>query len=107
MDVAHDGEEALERYGQAMKEAQVRCRSWTDHPRRRECKETIGQLLRMDPGPGHRLVRVLQRSRYGDYEDFGFVGVVPKPYKIEELSLVVKNAMLLGPSDNPEPDRFK
>lgn len=110
VDVAHDGEEALERYGQAMKEGRkfdVVIMDLTI-PGGMGGKETIGQLLRMD-----RQARAIVSSGYSndpvmaDYEDFGFVGVVPKPYKIEELSLVVKNAMLLGPSDNPEPDRFK
>jgi len=110
VDVAHDGEEALERYGQAMREGRkfdVVIMDLTI-PGGMGGKETIGQLLKMDPR-----ARAIVSSGYSNdpvmanHEDFGFVGVVPKPYKIEELSLVVKNAIQLGPSDNPEPDRFK
>ncbi len=110
VDVAHDGEEALERYGQAMREGRkfdVVIMDLTI-PGGMGGKETIGQLLKMDPR-----ARAIVSSGYSNdpvmanHEDYGFVGVVPKPYKIEELSLVVKNAIQLGPSDNPEPDRFK
>lgn len=109
-EVAHDGEEALRAYGQAMKDGRkfdVVIMDLTV-PGGMGGKETIGHLLKIDP-----FARAIVSSGYSndpvmaDYQNFGFVGVVPKPYKIEELSLVVKNAMQPGPTVNPEPDTFK
>ena len=108
--VATSGEMALKMYQEAMDEGNRYDIVIMDLtvPGGMGGKETIGHLLKMDPQ-----ARAIVSSGYSndpvmaDYQNFGFVGVVPKPYKIEELSLVVKNAMQPGPTVNPEPDTFK
>lgn len=53
-------------------------------------KETVGELLRIDPG-----VRAIASSGYSndpvmsDHKNFGFKGVISKPYSIEELSNIL------------------
>jgi CheY-like chemotaxis protein len=57
-------------------------------------KETIGILRKLDPH-----VQVIVSSGYAndpimaDYEKFGFNGVIAKPYKILELSLILHNLL--------------
>ena len=54
-------------------------------------KETISELLAIDPE-----VKAIVSSGYANdpimanYREYGFAGVVPKPYKIEQLSNVLK-----------------
>lgn len=57
-------------------------------------RETVKRLLEMDPG-----IKAIVSSGYsqdplmGEYKNYGFKGVLPKPYKMEELSEVLR-AML-------------
>ena len=54
-------------------------------------KETIKELLELDPS-----ATVIVSSGYAndtimsDYKQYGFSGMVPKPYKIEEVSEILK-----------------
>ena len=57
-------------------------------------KETIKRLQEVDPQ-----VKAIVSSGYSqdtvmaDFEKYGFAGVVPKPYRIDELSEAVHKAM--------------
>ena len=57
-------------------------------------KETIARLREIDPG-----VKAVVSSGYSndpvmaDYREHGFLGVVAKPYLIEELSKVLRRVM--------------
>ncbi len=95
-EAAHDGDEALAFYKKSMDEGRrfdVVIMDLTI-PGGMGGKEAIGKLLRLDP-----TARAVVSSGYStdpvmaNFSDYGFVGVVPKPYKIDELSIVVKKAM--------------
>lgn len=110
VDTANDGEEALRKYQEAMRSGErfdVVIMDLTV-PGGMGGREAIGHLLKMDPD-----ARAIVSSGYcndpvmAQYKDFGFVGVVPKPYRIEELSYIIKNAMGNDRRVGPEPDRFK
>ena len=110
VDTASDGEEALRKYREAMalgERFDIVIMDLTI-PGGMGGKEAVGQLLGIDPG-----ARAIVSSGYSNdpvmaqFRDFGFVGVVPKPYKIEELSYIIKNAMENGHRTGPEPDSFK
>jgi CheY-like chemotaxis protein len=57
-------------------------------------KEAIEKMLEIDPS-----VKVIVSSGYAndpilsDYKKYGLSGIVTKPYKIEEVSKVLKNVM--------------
>jgi DNA-binding NtrC family response regulator len=57
-------------------------------------KETMALLLQLDPR-----AQAIISSGYGNdpimanYEHYGFKGVIAKPYKILELSLVIENLL--------------
>jgi len=57
-------------------------------------REAARNILALDPG-----ARIIVSSGYAndpimaDYPKFGFSGVVPKPYKIQELSKVVHDVL--------------
>jgi two-component system, cell cycle sensor histidine kinase and response regulator CckA len=57
-------------------------------------KETISRLKDMDPS-----VRAIVSSGYSNdnimmyYKEFGFKGVIAKPYRLDELSMAVRKAM--------------
>jgi len=59
-------------------------------PRRMEGKETVTKLLDIDPK-----VKVIISSGYSDdqtminYKDYGFCGVIKKPFKIQDLIKVL------------------
>ncbi|MBI5663707.1 MAG: PAS domain S-box protein [Nitrospirae bacterium] len=57
-------------------------------------QETMQNLLRIDPG-----VKAIVSSGYfndpimSDYRKYGFYGVIPKPYEIEDLSALLRSVM--------------
>jgi PAS domain S-box-containing protein len=57
-------------------------------------KETIKELLKIDPG-----VKAIASSGYtsdpiiSNYKEYGFVGSIPKPYMIADLSLLLKKVI--------------
>lgn len=93
---AIDGEEAIELYKLARDSGKPYDLVITDLtvPGGMGGKETTKELLKIDPN-----VKVIVSSGYStdpvmaNYKDFGFIGVVAKPYKIDELTTVVKNAI--------------
>jgi DNA-binding NarL/FixJ family response regulator len=59
-------------------------------------KEVVKELLKIDPD-----VKAIASSGYSidpiiaEYEQFGFAGAIPKPYLIEELSILI-NKLISG-----------
>ena len=57
-------------------------------------KETIGKLLEIDPA-----VKAIVSSGYSDnqimadYKNYGFTGMIPKPYVINDLAAVLDSAI--------------
>lgn len=58
-------------------------------------KETIKRLLEIDPA-----AKVIVSSGYSndpvmaDYENYGFCGVLPKPYKIEDVNRILHDLLV-------------
>ena len=57
-------------------------------------KDTMQQLREIDP----HITAIVSSGYFNDpimanYQDYGFIGVLPKPYDIEELSLLLKRVM--------------
>ncbi len=69
-------------------------------------KETLASLRRIDPQ-----VRAVVSSGYSndqilaDFKRYGFCGIIPKPYRVEELIEVVSSVMENNPVQHPEPKR--
>jgi PAS domain S-box-containing protein len=90
---AEDGEEALELYQSAMKSGSPVEVVILDLvvPTGMGGKECIQKLQEIDPN-----VKAVVSSGYSDdpvvanYQDYGFRGVLPKPYKINELSEILE-----------------
>jgi len=65
------------------------------NPRGMGGKEAIGLLLELDPR-----ARAIVSSGYSndpvmaEYRRHGFIGVLPKPYKLEELSYAIKQGLV-------------
>jgi len=96
VECANDGKEALLKYAEAMKAGEpfdVVIMDLTI-PGGMGGKETIAKLLEIDPQ-----ARAVVSSGYSNdpimagYADFGFKGVVAKPYRIEDLDAVLHKAM--------------
>ncbi len=93
---ASDGEAAVERYRQAADAGKPFDGVIMDLtiPGGMGGKEAISRLLDVDPH-----VKAIVSSGYSNdpimanFEDFGFVGVVSKPYRIEELSSALAKLM--------------
>ena len=93
---ARDGAEALELYRKAKNRDNPFDAVILDLtiPGGMSGKETIQKLLEIDPE-----VKAIVSSGYANYpimaayEDFGFRGVVAKPYSIQELSKVLRNLL--------------
>jgi len=91
-----DGEEAIKYYEQARKSEQPFDAVIMDLtiPGGMGGKETIEKLLKIDPG-----ATAIVSSGYSNdpimsnYEQYGFSGVVSKPYRIEELSWVMRDVL--------------
>lgn len=96
VEVARDGEEALERYTKATERGEPFDVVIVDLTIRGKMggKETIQNLLQIDPG-----VKAVVSSGYSDdpvmanFREYGFKGVVAKPYTIEELSETLKRVI--------------
>ncbi len=97
--VASDGEEGLERYRQAQDAGRPFDVVIMDLTIRggRGGKEIVRELMGMDPD-----AKVVISSGYSDdpvmsdFGEYGFVGVVEKPYKIEDLAVALKKAVAKG-----------
>ncbi len=69
-----------------------------------EVIEATGKILVYDPD-----AVVIASSGYlhdpviSDYKRFGFSGVLPKPYRATELSLVLFKALAKGPGEQTQP----
>jgi len=93
---ASDGRQALEIYSKAMQDKTPFDAVILDLtvPGGMGGKETMEELLKIDS-----LATVIVSSGYANdpimahYKDYGFSGVVPKPYKIEEVSKVLKKLL--------------
>jgi PAS domain S-box-containing protein len=96
VEVAVDGKEALEKYRESMSAGRKFDAVIMDLtiPGGMGGKEAIQRLLNMDPG-----AKAIVSSGYSNdpvmanFLDYGFAGVVPKPYKISELSKSLKNVL--------------
>ena len=93
---ASDGRQALEIYSMAMQKNTPFDAVIIDLtvPGGLGGKETMEKLLEIDP-----FARVIVSSGYSNdpimanYKQYGFAGMVPKPYKIEDLSKVLKSVL--------------
>jgi PAS domain S-box-containing protein len=91
-----DGTEALERYEKSWQTGQAFDAVIMDStvPGGMGAKETIKKLLKFDPA-----AVVVVSSSYSDdsiisgYEKYGFKGMVTKPYRIEQLSWVMRDVL--------------
>jgi CheY-like chemotaxis protein len=96
---AASGEEALESYRAASEAGRPFAVVILDLtvPGRMGGKECARHLGRLDPS-----VRAIVSSGYStdpvmaNHEAFGFVGVLPKPYRVEELTAALHRAMQHG-----------
>ena len=99
VEVSMDGIEALKKYKQAMTEGKRFDAVIMDLtiPGGMGGKEAISRLLEIDPN-----TKAIVSSGYSNdpvmanFRDYGFVGVVPKPYRIEELSHTLKDIVKQG-----------
>jgi PAS domain S-box-containing protein len=93
---SRDGAEALEMYVKAMEDREPFDVVILDLtiPGGMGGKETIGKMLEVDPD-----VRAIVSSGYSNdpvmanHRSYGFKGIVPKPYRIEELSQVLHDVL--------------
>jgi CheY-like chemotaxis protein len=98
----HDGGEALAAYKDAMNSGHRFDAVIMDLtiPRGMGGKEMMSKLLEIDPQ-----AKGIVSSGYSNdpvmanYRDFGFKGVVPKPYKIADMAKVLAKVLLEDPSD--------
>ena len=99
VECVRDGTEALEYYEKASQAGQAFDAVLMDLtiPGGMGGKETIKELLKIDPA-----AVVVVSSGYSNdpimssYEKYGFHGVVSKPYRIEQLSWVMRNVLSAG-----------
>ena len=95
-ELASSGEEAISRYRNGMETGKPFDLVILDLtvPGAMNGKETMQKLVEMDPK-----VRGLVSSGYSDsallsdFHLFGFAGIIPKPYRIEEFSQILANAL--------------
>jgi PAS domain S-box-containing protein len=94
---AHDGKEALEEYQRALGSGRKYDLVIMDltNPRGMGGKEAVSLLLELDPQ-----ARAIVSSGYSndpvmsDFRHYGFIGVLPKPYQLEELSYAIKQGLV-------------
>ena len=97
VDVAKDGEEAIEKYMRAMKEDEPFDAVILDLtiPGGLGGKETIRRLKEIDPE-----VKAVVASGYShdpvmaNFRDYGFIGVLPKPFGIDKLGRMLQDIIL-------------
>ncbi|MCF8057506.1 MAG: response regulator [Desulfocapsa sp.] len=97
VEVCVDGEEAIELYTKAMKEDQPYDAVIMDLtiPGGMGGKETLEELRAIDPK-----IKAIVSSGYANdpimasYRQYGFMGVVPKPYSMNELSAVLQKVFV-------------
>jgi CheY-like chemotaxis protein len=96
VDVAHDGKEALEMYHESIISGQRFDLVIMDLtiPGGMGGKEAVNELHRIDP----KAKAVISSGHADDpavaqFRDHGFVGVIPKPYRIDELDDRIKKAI--------------
>lgn len=96
-ELAHDGEEAIERYREAQRTGRPFSLVIMDLtiPGGMGGKEAIAVLREIDPK-----VRAVVSSGYSNdpimsnYRDYGFMGIVAKPYRLEELRRMLQGLAL-------------
>jgi PAS domain S-box-containing protein len=96
VETASNGDEAIALYKKAMKSGALFDTVIMDLTIRGGMggKETMQNLLRIDPS-----VKAIVSSGYfndpimSDYRTYGFYGVIPKPYEIEDLSTLLRNVI--------------
>ena len=93
---AIEGQEALRKYQAALQEGKKFDLVVMDLNIRNGLggKEAIKALLTLDP----RAKVIVSSGRLddpmiSDYRDYGFVGVMPKPYKMDELEVIIRKAL--------------
>ena len=99
VEVSMDGLEALKKYETAMADGKRFDFVIMDLtiPGGTGGKEAISRLLEIDPN-----AKAIVSSGYSNdpvmaiFRNYGFAGVVPKPYRIEELSHTLKDVMKPG-----------
>ncbi len=97
---ARDGEEALNKYHRAMLEGRRFDLVIMDLtvPMGMGGQDAVRELLKIDPqaraivSSGHSTDPIIS-----NYRAHGFVGVMPKPYRMEELDAIVKKALASAP----------
>ncbi len=98
---AEDGEEAVALYARGVREGRKFDAVITDLtvPGGMGGKETVRRLLEIDPG-----ARVIVSSGYStdpimaNFREHGFIGVMAKPYRLEEMAIAVRSVLDGGPS---------
>ncbi len=106
-ETAGDGEEAIAKYTRAMEQGRPYDMVIMDLtvPGGMGGEEAVGRLLEIDPG-----ARVIVSSGYSsheamaNYKEFGFAGVVVKPFRINDLGRVLQEVLDQGAPPAP-PDR--
>jgi CheY-like chemotaxis protein len=98
---SRDGEEALRKYRQAMLDGKRFDLVIMDLtiPMGMGGQDAVRELLAIDPqaralvSSGHMADPVIS-----NYRAHGFVGAIPKPYRMDELDVIVKKALASTPS---------
>jgi len=104
-ETAHDSSEAVERYGEALREGKPYNAVLLDMTMAGGAGgvETAAALRKIDPA-----VNAIVMSGYSDHEvmaapaKFGFVGVIAKPFRFNELEKVLAEILLDSEPKIPE-----
>jgi CheY-like chemotaxis protein len=97
VEVAMDGDEAVAKYRQALRAGERFDLVIMDLtiPSGMGGEEAIKELLKIDP-----TIRAIVSSGYAadpvvsDYRAHGFVGVIPKPYRMDELEAMIRKTLV-------------
>jgi two-component system, cell cycle sensor histidine kinase and response regulator CckA len=104
-DFVKEGEEAIEFYRRALSAGKPYDAIIMDLtvPGGMGGKEAVEKILRLDP-----CAKAIVSSGYAndpimaDYRKYGFVGAVPKPYRISDLSRTLKQVLSGNPAPSPD-----